>query len=46
MGKKGISRRRFMQDGISLMAGTSLSLGGLSRSDGDKKKTGVSRTSL
>ncbi len=35
-----------MQDGISLMAGTSLSLGALSRSDSDKKKTGVSRTSL
>ena len=35
-----------MKDGFSLMAGTSLSLGALSRSDHDKKKIGVSRTSL
>ena len=35
-----------MRDGFSLMAGTSLTLGALSRSDNDKKKLGVSRTSL
>jgi thiosulfate reductase/polysulfide reductase chain A len=46
MGKKGISRRRFMKDGFSLMAGTSITLGALSQQDHDKKKIGVSRTSL
>ncbi len=35
-----------MRDGISLMAGTSISFSALSHSDNDKKKTGVSRTSL
>jgi len=46
MGKKGISRRRFMKDGVSLMAGTSMALGAWAPSDHDKKKFGVSRTSL
>ncbi|UCE42597.1 MAG: molybdopterin-dependent oxidoreductase [Candidatus Aminicenantes bacterium] len=48
MRKNGISRRRFMKDGFSLMSGTSLSLRALSRPDQDKKKIGVSvsRTSL
>ena len=45
MGKKGISRRRFIKDGVSLMAGTSISFSHLSGSDNDRKK-GVSRTSL
>lgn len=46
MGKKGLSRRRFMKDGFSLLAGTSLSLGAFSPSVQDRKKMGVSRTSL
>jgi len=35
-----------MKDGISLMAGTSMALGAWTPSDHDKKKIGVSRTSL
>jgi len=35
-----------MRDGFSLMAGTSISLGAWAPSDHDKKKIGVSRTSL
>ena len=35
-----------MKDGISLMAGTSMTLGAWAPSDHDKKKFGVSRTSL
>lgn len=35
-----------MKDGLSLMAGTSLSVGALSRSGQDNRKVGVSRTSL
>jgi len=35
-----------MKDGISLMAGTSMTLGAWASSDHDKKKIGVSRTSL
>ncbi len=46
MGKKGISRRRFMKDGLSIMAGTSLSFGAFPASVSEKKTIGVSRTSL
>ena len=46
MGKKGLSRRRFMKDGISFLAGTSVSLGAFSSSTQDRKKIGVSRTSM
>lgn len=35
-----------MKDGLSLMAGTSMTLGAWAPSDHDKKKIGVSRTSL
>ena len=35
-----------MRDGVSLMAGSTLSLGAISSSDRDKKKISVSRTSL
>jgi thiosulfate reductase/polysulfide reductase chain A len=46
MGKKGVSRRRFMKDGLSMIAGTSLCLGTFPASAGDIKRIGVSRTSL
>jgi thiosulfate reductase/polysulfide reductase chain A len=46
MKKKAISRRRFMKDGFSIMAGTSIALGALPSSDQKKQRKSVSRTSL
>lgn len=46
MAKKGLSRRRFMKDGISLLAGTSMSLSAFSPPVQDRTKMSVSRTSL
>jgi thiosulfate reductase/polysulfide reductase chain A len=46
MMKKGLSRRRFMKDGLAIAATTSLSLHAFSQSARDKKIAGVSRTSL
>lgn len=46
MAKKALTRRRFMKDGFSIMAGTSLSLRAFSQSIRDRKKIGVTRTSL